>query len=281
MPLSFYKLVSKHEHKLVYQGSLYLQLHAPLKRQKASIMCTPRKETERRLGRRFRTSPTFKDWICLCCRHLFTAVYLLKCMYYEFFFSRLLCVRHVTAKQLQYICELTLTISSSRRSAARCGALRTPRGCALPVKYGSINRRSAINFYLSVLIYPIMALGCFAMSNVLWRWAFHILYCFPFLSLSLFFLPPSTKKLCSHFCEIKAQRERGGGWRGAEDTMKFNPFKTVSFSDHTSGRWVFIGGTGEAEITGLVIVSSKSAELWGTPSAVFHQTRNERVKGQS
>lgn len=46
-----------------------------------------------------------------------------------------------------------------------------------------------------------------------------------------------------------------------EETMKFNPFKIVSFSDHTSGRWVFIVGTGEAEITALVIVSSKSAEL--------------------
>lgn len=33
-------------------------------------------------------------------------------------------------------------------------------------------------FFLSVLIYPIIAVGCFAMSNVLWRWAFHILYCF-------------------------------------------------------------------------------------------------------
>lgn len=52
---------------------------------------------------------------------------------------------------------------------------------------------------------------------------------------------------------------RGEG--GVKETMKFNPFKTVSFSDHTSGRWVFIGRTGEAEITGLVIVSSKSAEL--------------------
>lgn len=35
-------------------------------------------------------------------------------------------------------------------------------------------------FYLSVLIYPIIAVGCFAMPNVLWRWAFHILYCFFF-----------------------------------------------------------------------------------------------------
>lgn len=54
---------------------------------------------------------------------------------------------------------------------------------------------------------------------------------------------------------------RGGvGW-GVEETMKFNPFKIVSFSERTSGRWVFIVGTGEAEITALVIVSSKSAEL--------------------
>lgn len=57
-------------------------------------------------------------------------------------------------------------------------------------------------------------------------------------------------------------RELGKGWgEGVEETMKFNPFKIVSFSDHTSGRWVFIVGTGEAEITALVIVSSKSAEL--------------------
>lgn len=49
-------------------------------------------------------------------------------------------------------------------------------------------------------------------------------------------------------------------WRG-ERTMKFNPFKTVSFCDYTSRRWVFIGATGEAEITALVIVFSKSAEL--------------------
>lgn len=54
---------------------------------------------------------------------------------------------------------------------------------------------------------------------------------------------------------MRGEMRRGGG------TMKFNPFKTVSFSDRTSGLWVFIGGTGEAEITGLVIVSSKSAEL--------------------
>lgn len=87
------------------------------------------------------------------------------------------------------------------------------------------------------------------------------------LSYSLSFLSffaPIDKKMCSHFCEIKPQRERRGEnerGRGVKETMKFNPFKTVSFSDHTSGRWVFIGGTGEAEITGLVIVSSKSAEL--------------------
>ena len=85
------------------------------------------------------------------------------------------------------------------------------------------------------------------------------------LFLSSFFFAPIDKKMCSHFCEIKPQRERkglgGGGERVGKETMKFTPFKTVSFSDHTSGRWVFIGGTGEAEITGLVIVSSKSAEL--------------------
>lgn len=176
-----------------------------------------------------------------------------------------------------------LTISIKCGSAAGFGVLwRQLWGCALPVKYSSINRHSAINFYLSVLIYLIMALGCFAMSNVLWRWAFHILYCFSLF----FFFAPIDKKMRSHFCEIKPQRERRGGVRGereergVKETMKFNPFKTVSFSDHTSGRWVFIGGTGEAEITGLVIVSSKSAEVWGTPSAVFHQTENERVKGQ-
>lgn len=50
MPLSFYKLVSKHEHKLVYRGSLYMQLNAPLKRQEALIIRTPRKEIKRRLG---------------------------------------------------------------------------------------------------------------------------------------------------------------------------------------------------------------------------------------
>lgn len=40
-------------------------------------------------------------------------------------------------------------------------------GCSLPVKHSSINTHSAINFSLSVLIYPMVALGCFAMSNVL------------------------------------------------------------------------------------------------------------------
>ena len=182
-----------------------------------------------------------------------------------------------------YFGVFTRPISIKCGSAAGFGApWRQLWGCALPVKYSSINTHSAINFYLSVLIYPIIALGCFAMSNVLWRWNFHILYRF-----SLFFFAPIDKKMCSHFCEIKPQRERRRVGRGemrgdgeVEETMKFNPFKTVSFSDHTSGRWVFIGGTEEAEITGLVIVSSKSAELWGTPSAVFHQTENERVKGQ-
>lgn len=45
--LLFYKLVYKREHKLVYQGSLYMQLNAPLKCQKALITGKPRK---RRLG---------------------------------------------------------------------------------------------------------------------------------------------------------------------------------------------------------------------------------------
>lgn len=84
---------------------------------------------------------------------------------------------------------------------------------------------------------------------------------FPFsLSLSFFFAP-IDKKIVLALLRNKSSEGEGRGVAGAEDTMKFNPFKTVSFSDHTSGRWVFIGGTGEAEITGLVIVSSKSAEL--------------------
>lgn len=53
-------------------------------------------------------------------------------------------------------------------------------------------------FYVSVLIYPIIAAGCFAMSNVLWRWAFHILYCFLLTKHCLDFL---------QFCEMK-QREK-------------------------------------------------------------------------
>lgn len=88
---------------------------------------------------------------------------------------------------------------------------------------------------------------------------------FIFFIVSHSFFHPINKKMCSHFCEIKPLRERRRGEmrrrEGGGGTMKFNPFKTVSFSDRTSGLWVFIGGTGEAEITGLVIVSSKSAEL--------------------
>lgn len=83
---------------------------------------------------------------------------------------------------------------------------------------------------------------------------------FIFFIVSLFFRP-HRQKMCAQFCEIKPQRERKGGAGRVKETMKFNPFKTVSFSDHTSGRRVFIGRTGEAEITGLVIVFSKSAEL--------------------
>lgn len=130
----------------------------------------------------------------------------------------------------------------------------------------------------------------------IWSWLWVVLRCLMFcedgpfiffivsLSLSLFFCPHRQKNAFTLLWNKTSEGEkkgeggrREGEWR---ETMKFNPFKTVSFSDHTSGRWVFIGGTGEAEITGLVIVSSKSAELWGTPSAVFHQTENERVKGQ-
>lgn len=81
---------------------------------------------------------------------------------------------------------------------------------------------------------------------------------FPFLSL---FFAPIDKKIVLALLRNKSSEGERRGVAGVGETMKFNPFKTVSFSDHTSGRWVFIGGTGEAEITGLVIVSSKSAEL--------------------
>lgn len=103
---------------------------------------------------------------------------------------------------------------------------------------------------------------------------FYILYCFP-QSLFLSFFAPIDKKIVLALLRNKKLRRKGGagdegigeggggplGREGVEETMKFNPFKIVSFSDHTSGRWVFIVGTGEAEITALVIVSSKSAEL--------------------
>ena len=65
------------------------------------------------------------------------------------------------------------------------------RHFAIPEKYGSINRYSAINFYLTVLIYPIIALGCFAMSNVVWRWAFIFFNVFP-----LAFVCPYRQKKC-------------------------------------------------------------------------------------
>lgn len=123
-----------------------------------------------------------------------------------------------------------------------------------------------------------------------WLWV--VLRCLMFCEDGpfIFFIVSLTRSFCPHRQKIvftvlwnkTSEGEKGGEMRaeGVDETMKFNPFKTVSFSDHTSGRWVFIGRTGEAEITRLVIVSSKSAELWGTPSAVFHQTQNERVKGQ-
>lgn len=98
-------------------------------------------------------------------------------------------------------------------------------GCSLPVKHSSINTHSAINFSLSVLIYPMVALGCFAISNVLWRWAFHILYWPP---LSGFFAP-STKKLCSHFCEIKSSEgeKMGGGKQWNLTHLKLYHFQTT------------------------------------------------------
>lgn len=86
-------------------------------------------------------------------------------------------------------------------------------------------------------------------------------YSLLFSFFSLFFFAPIDKKTVLALLRNKSSEGERRGVAGVEDTMKFNPFKTVSFSDHTSGRWVFIGGTGEAEITGLVIVSSKSAEL--------------------
>lgn len=61
--------------------------------------------------------------------------------------------------------------------------------------------------------------------------------------------------------------------------MKFNPFKTVSFSDNIAQGTGCLSARLEKQRS-PVIVSSKSAELWGTPSAVFHPTENERVKGQ-
>lgn len=107
------------------------------------------------------------------------------------------------------------------------GALPRPlRGCSLLAKHGSINTHSAINFSLSVLIYPMVALGCFAMSNVLWRWAFHILYCSP---LSGFFAPIDKKIV---FTLLWNKKLRGRGDVGGGGTMKFKPFKTVSFSDN-------------------------------------------------
>lgn len=87
-----------------------------------------------------------------------------------------------------------------------------------------------------------------------------IFFIVPLFSLSFFFAPIDKKIVLALLRNKSSEGERRGA-AGVEETMKFNPFKTVSFSDHTSGRWVFIGGTGEAEITGLVIVSSKSAEL--------------------
>lgn len=126
-------------------------------------------------------------------------------------------------QQTGWYCVFILTMSINWGSAAGFGALwRKLWGCALSVIYSSINRHSAINFYLSVLIYPIMALGCFAMSNVLWRWAFHILYCF-----SVFC--PHRQKMCSHFCGIKAHRggEEGGRKQWNLTRLKLYHFQTI------------------------------------------------------
>lgn len=78
---------------------------------------------------------------------------------------------------------------------------------AVSVKYGSINRRSAINFNTSDLIYPIIAVGCLPLSNVLWRWAFHILYCF-------FFPPPAlSSSIKTRRCLVKV-KSMARGMRG-------------------------------------------------------------------
>lgn len=89
---------------------------------------------------------------------------------------------------------------------------------AVSVKYGSINRRSAINFNLSDLIYPIVAVGCLPLSNVLWRWAFHILYCF-FSPLLL-----SSSSIKTRRCLVKVKKH-GEGNEGIKTPMKFNPFR--------------------------------------------------------
>lgn len=131
---------------------------------------------------------------------------------------------------------------------------------AVLVKYDSINRRSTINLNVSVLIYPIIAVGCLALSNVLWRWAFHILYRFP-----LHYKLHQNKRNISHtvsWSRLQPQGRRAEeywgveGWIGGEKKIKnFNPFKTVSFFLQVDLRaW-------RAKITGVVIGSSKSAEL--------------------
>lgn len=128
-----------------------------------------------------------------------------------------MCYMIIKVTTFSHVSVLTVSIECS--SAAVCGALwRQLWGYALPVKYSSINRHSAINFYLSVLIYPIMALGCFAMSNVLWRWAFHILYCF---SLLLFFPLHRQKNVFTLLWNKTSEGDgEDEGWRGAEGELE-------------------------------------------------------------
>lgn len=84
---------------------------------------------------------------------------------------------------------------------------------------------------------------------------------FPSPGFSFFFLPPSTKKTCSHFCEIESSEGEKMGWGGGGGgTMKFNPFKTVSFSDNIAQGTGCLSARLEKQRS-PVIVSSKSAEL--------------------
>lgn len=67
----------------------------------------------------------------------------------------------------------SIKLAGSLRRVVLDKSMRPSRRCPCEIWFNQQPK-----FYLSVLIYPIIAVGCFAMSNVLWRWAFHILYCF-------------------------------------------------------------------------------------------------------